>query len=115
MKEIVAWYDSDPTNRVVDDQLNKTIDRILATTRMPNTTDPMHIGYLRDNLKRGRAIGQMRLRLVLGALRGAWFELLLLAPTELMQLAMKEKWKLEQVFPLDDLEQGYSVVMEKMR
>jgi SAM-dependent methyltransferase len=89
--------------------------RILATTRMPNTTDAAHIGYLRENLKRGRAIGQMRLRLVLGALRGAWFELLLLAPTELMQLAMKEKWNLEQVFPLDDLEQGYSVVMEKMR
>jgi nucleoside-diphosphate-sugar epimerase len=29
-REIVAWYDSDPANRVVDEQLNQTIDRILA-------------------------------------------------------------------------------------
>jgi nucleoside-diphosphate-sugar epimerase len=29
-KEIVAWLDSDPANRVVDEQLNQTIDRILA-------------------------------------------------------------------------------------
>jgi nucleoside-diphosphate-sugar epimerase len=29
-QEIVAWYDSDPANRVVDEQLNQTIDRILA-------------------------------------------------------------------------------------
>ncbi len=29
-KEIVAWFDSDPANRVVDEQLNQTIDRILA-------------------------------------------------------------------------------------
>jgi nucleoside-diphosphate-sugar epimerase len=29
-KEIVAWFDSDPANRVVDEQLNQTIDRILV-------------------------------------------------------------------------------------
>jgi nucleoside-diphosphate-sugar epimerase len=29
-KEIMAWFDSDPANRVVDEQLNQTIDRILA-------------------------------------------------------------------------------------
>jgi nucleoside-diphosphate-sugar epimerase len=29
-KEIVAWFDSDPANRVVDEKLNQTIDRILA-------------------------------------------------------------------------------------
>jgi nucleoside-diphosphate-sugar epimerase len=29
-KEIVAWFDSDPANRVVDAKLNQTIDRILA-------------------------------------------------------------------------------------
>jgi SAM-dependent methyltransferase len=96
-------------------RITSTRGRILATTRMPNTTDAAQIGYLRQNVSRGRSIGQIRLRLILGALRGAWFELLLLAPTDLLQLAAKEKWKLEHVFPLDDLEQGYSVVMEKMR
>jgi nucleoside-diphosphate-sugar epimerase len=29
-KEIVTWYDSDPANRVMDEKLNQTIDRILA-------------------------------------------------------------------------------------
>ncbi len=29
-KEIMAWFDADPANRVVDEQLNATIDRILA-------------------------------------------------------------------------------------
>jgi hypothetical protein len=26
----VAWFDSDPANRAVDDKLNQTTDRILA-------------------------------------------------------------------------------------
>lgn len=30
VQEIVAWYDSDPANRIVDEPLNHTIDRILA-------------------------------------------------------------------------------------
>jgi nucleoside-diphosphate-sugar epimerase len=29
-KEIVAWFDSDPANRDVDEQLNQTIDQIIA-------------------------------------------------------------------------------------
>jgi hypothetical protein len=29
-QEIVAWFDSDPANRVADEKLNQAIDRILA-------------------------------------------------------------------------------------
>jgi nucleoside-diphosphate-sugar epimerase len=29
-REIIAWFDADPSHRVVDEQLNQTIDRILA-------------------------------------------------------------------------------------
>ena len=57
------------------------------------------------NVERGRATGQVRLRLVLNGIRGAWFDLLL--------LAAKENWELTRVFPRDDFERGYSVVMEK--
>ena len=89
--------------------------RILATTRQPSTTNPTHRAYLQNNLARGRALGQLRLRLVFDGKRGAWFDLLLLAPTDLMQIAAKEKWKLARVFPLENLEQGYSVVMEKLK
>lgn len=89
--------------------------RILATTRQPSTTHPVHRAYLQKNIVRGRAIGQLQLRLVLDGQRGDWFDLLLLAPTELMQIAAKEKWELMHVFPLENLEQGYSVVMEKRK
>jgi SAM-dependent methyltransferase len=89
--------------------------RILATTRQPSTTNPQHRSYLRRNLERGRAIGQLRLRLVQQGRRAPWFELLLLAPTDLMQLAAREKWELASVFPLDSLEEGYAAVMEKLR
>lgn len=87
--------------------------RIIATTRMPSTTNSQHRSYLRRNWARGRASGQIRLRQWLGDKRGEWFDLLLLAPTDLMQIAAKEKWELAQVFPLENFETGYAVVMEK--
>ncbi len=87
--------------------------RILGTTRMPNTTDPVHRRYLAQNLARGRAVGQIRLRLAMQGRRGPWFDLLLLSPTDLVQLAAQEGWELAHVFAPEDFEQGYSVVMEK--
>jgi ubiquinone/menaquinone biosynthesis C-methylase UbiE len=87
--------------------------RIVASTRMPSTTNPAHKSYLRRNVERGRAIGQVRVRLVLNGKRGAWFELLLLAPTDLMQIAAQAGWEIAQVFPLENFETGYAVVMEK--
>ncbi len=87
--------------------------RILGTTRQPSTTNPVHRRYIRRNVEEGRAIGQIRIRLVFDHTRGAWFTLLLLAPTDLMQLAMQEDWELSQVFPRENFEAGYAAVMEK--
>jgi hypothetical protein len=87
--------------------------RILATTRQPSTTNPLHRDYLRRNMERGRAVGQIRLRLVFNGKRGAWFDLLLLSPTDLLQIAAKERWELAHVFPLGNFEEGYAVVLEK--
>jgi SAM-dependent methyltransferase len=86
--------------------------RILATTRQPCTTDPRQRAYLRRNLALHRDIGQVRLRLLWEKKRGPWFDLLLLAPTDLMQLALPEGWELKQVFT-NDLDQGYAAVLEK--
>lgn len=96
-------------------ELNRIISRrgrILATTRMPSTTNPIHRAYLTQNIARGRAIGQMRLRLIYNGKRGAWFDLLLLAPTDLLQIAADEGWKLAHVLTYD-FEEGYAVVLEK--
>ena len=95
------------------DRITSPRGRILATTRQPSTTSPRHKSYLRRNLERRRAIGQIRVRLVYQAQRAPWFDLLLLAPTDLMQIAAKEGWELANVFPLDSLEEGYAAVMEK--
>ncbi len=88
--------------------------RVLGSTRQPSTTNPVHRRYLNRNVEKGRAVGQMRLRLVFNRARGPWFDLLLLAPTDLMQLAASEGWKLTQVFPLESLETGYAAVLEKL-
>ena len=87
--------------------------RIIATTIMPSTTKPIHRHYSQRNLERGRAIGQVRMRLVRGNHKGGWMEWLLLAPTDLMQLAAKAGWEIAHVFPHENFEQGYSVVLEK--
>lgn len=87
--------------------------RILATTRQPSTTNPFHRAYLQRNVARGRAPGQLRLRVVFEGKHGAWFDLLLLAPTDVLRIAAKEKWKLARVFPLGNFEEGYAVVLEK--
>jgi SAM-dependent methyltransferase len=85
--------------------------RLLATTRSPNTSNPLDLAYLSRNIKLGRAVGQVRLRLVHSGKRSAWFDLLLFAPTDLIRVAAKEGWKVLQLFTSDELE--YSVVAEK--
>jgi SAM-dependent methyltransferase len=87
--------------------------RILGTTRMPSTTNPRHRSYLRRNMERGRYPGQIRLRLIFEGRRGAWFELLLLAPTDLMKIALEAGWELAHVFTAKSFEEGYSMVLEK--
>lgn len=87
--------------------------RVLGTTRMPSTTDPKHKKYLEWNIARGRAVGQIRVRLAAQHKRGKWFDLLLLAPTDLMQISLREKWKLARVLPGESFEQGYAAVLEK--
>jgi SAM-dependent methyltransferase len=86
--------------------------RILATTRQPSTTNPVHRAYWYRNLARGRAIGQIHLRLVFNDRRGSWFDLLLLTPTDLLQMACREGWQLTNIMTTD-LEQGYAAVLEK--
>lgn len=97
------------------DRVTSPSARIIATTRQPSTTNPIHCSYLRKNIKRERYCGQIRLRLRFGGKRGAWFDLLLLAPTDLMRLALEEGWGLKQVFTEINFEKGYSVVLEKSK
>jgi SAM-dependent methyltransferase len=87
--------------------------RILATTRMPNTTSPKHRAYVQRNIARGRPGGQVTLRLMFAGKRSAWFDLLLLTPADLMEMAAKEGWLVSHLFVETDLEDAYSAVLEK--
>ncbi len=87
--------------------------RILATTRMPSTTDPATRAYLARNAEMGRPVGNMRLRLSFEGQQGEWFNLLLFSPTELLQVALREGWELTGVFSELDFEDGYAAVLDK--
>jgi len=87
---------------------------ILATSKMPGTIIARDREYIQQNIRRGRAVGQLRLRLLYNGKRGVWFDFLLLAPTDLIEIALKENWEVKQVFVETSVEVGYSVVLEKL-
>ncbi len=94
-------------------RITRAEGRLIGTTRQPSTTNAVHRAYLQRNLARGRAPGQLRLRLVTPQQTSDWFDLLLLAPTDVMRLAARERWQVTHVFPLENFEEGYAVVLEK--
>ncbi|MCL5950886.1 MAG: class I SAM-dependent methyltransferase [Chloroflexi bacterium] len=86
---------------------------LLATTRSPNAADPRELKYMQGNLARGRAEGQLRLRLVFEGQTSPWFHLLLLSPTDLLREANTQGWRVERVLSARKIEEGYAVVMQK--
>jgi SAM-dependent methyltransferase len=94
-------------------RITRAEGRLIGTTCQPSTTNPVHRAYLQRNLAHGRAPGQLRLRLVTRQQTSDWFDLLLLAPTDVMRLAARERWQVTHVFPLESFEEGYAVVLEK--
>jgi SAM-dependent methyltransferase len=87
--------------------------RILATSRMPVVASEADLAYVRRNLERGLPPGLMRMRLLFEGKRGPWFELLLFAPDDLIQIAHLQHWRVAQLFPWNGLADGYAAVMEK--
>lgn len=92
-------------------RVTKLNARIIGTTRQPTGIKSKGDGYprVRSGL---RPPGQMRLRLRNRQSLGEWFDLQLLSPDEIWQLADKEGWVMEYLFG-QELEQGYAVVLEK--
>lgn len=74
--------------------------RIIAQTFDPRTTTIQdHLAYQADNRRRGRAPGQVRLRIRYRRLVDPWFEYLFVSKKDLRSILKGTGWKLERTIP----------------
>jgi len=90
--------------------------QIITTIRNPYITDkPEHLSYQERNRRRGRYSGQVTIRIEYQDLVTSWFDLLMVSPEELEQLARQTDWKVvKTVIETDKIHRGYyGAVLEK--
>src|SRR5207245_11776946 len=68
-------------------EITKARGRIIGSTRIPGTWIPYHLSYVKRNIARGRPPGLLSLRGHYKGRVGDWFDLLLLSPDDLPELA----------------------------
>lgn len=72
--------------------------QIIVGTRNPYlTTDPDHLRYQRQNKRRGRMAGQIRLRVRFRKIASKWFDYLLVSPKEMEGLLKGSDWEIERL------------------
>lgn len=87
---------------------------LLAGTRDPYaTTDPYHHAYHERNRARGRAPGQIRLRVRYGPFAAPWHDVLFVSQAELGEIVADTKWRITEI--LDSGAGDYVAVLEKAR
>jgi SAM-dependent methyltransferase len=85
--------------------------RLIGSTMDPYaTTDPDHLAYHRRNRDLGRLAGQARIRTRHRQVASDWLDYLLLAESELRQLAAQSPWTVRTIYPGSG--GNYAVVME---
>jgi len=87
--------------------------RILGSTRIPGTWIERHLPYVKRNIRRGRPPGLLTLRARYKGRVGDWFDLLILAPDDLAQLAHETGWDLQQVLMDRYAEAYYVAILER--
>lgn len=86
--------------------------RIIAGTRNPyDTTNAGHLAYHRQNKRRGRMGGQIRMRVRYGKAVGAWFDYLFVSPAEMKDIFADTDWRIERFIVPEQAH--YIVVAEK--
>ncbi|HEY3577886.1 MAG TPA: class I SAM-dependent methyltransferase [Gaiellaceae bacterium] len=85
-------------------------DRIVAASNDPYATeDPVHLAYQERNRKRGRAAGQLRLRVRYRDLIGPWFDYLIVSPHEMAAILEDTEWRIRRL--LQQTGSGYYVAV----
>lgn len=93
-------------------RVTKPNARILTTTRNPGTFDAKHRAYWNKELAAGNEFGVARYCIEFEG-KKKWVSLLLLAPSELMELAWKTGWQVQGIFGDGHADEGYAAVLEK--
>ena len=71
---------------------------VIARCRNPTARDnPVHLAYHERNRARGRPVGQVTMCVEYSGHIGPWFDLLLMTPAEVEDLAERAGWRVEQV------------------
>jgi SAM-dependent methyltransferase len=87
---------------------------LLAATRDPYATnDPYHHAYHERNRSRGRAAGQIRLRVRYGPFMTPWQDQLFVSQAELTEVVADTRWRITEI--LDSGAGNYVAVLEKTR
>ncbi len=73
------------------------------------TEDPAHLAYQERNRQRGRAAGQLRLRVRYRDLVGPWFDYLIVSPDEMATILVDTEWRIHRL--LQQSGSGYYVAV----
>jgi SAM-dependent methyltransferase len=85
--------------------------RIVGESRdVTATTDPAHLRYQQENVRRGRMPGQIRIRVRYRDASTPWFDYLMVSPAELERLLDGTGWRLSRTIESDD---PYVAVIDK--
>ena len=88
--------------------------RIVAATTDPYQTEhPDHLAYHKANREQGRMSGRIRLRVRYRAVKGPWFDYLLVSKAELESILQGTGWHLAATIDSDEKPQ-YIVILEKI-
>lgn len=75
---------------------------ILAGTRDPyRTSDPVHLAYHARNRKKGRMVGQLKLRARFRNIVGPWFDYLFVSIQEMNEVVARTGWQIERIVDPD--------------
>lgn len=93
-------------------QITTRKGRVVATCHDPHMTDnPAHLRYHELNRKSGRPIGQATLRIEYKGEFGDWFDLLMVGPREMEEIARAAGWKTIKLYKEAD---DYAAVLSKL-
>lgn len=96
------------------DRITSEKGQIIAEATDPyQTTEPVHLEYLKFNRSRGRMSGQLRLRVRHGKAIGHWFDYLFISQKEMKEILAGTGWELRKI--LLDKAPGYTAIIKKSK